>query len=241
MKKIAVITSVYNGEQFITECIKSVESAVTGQDFSVEHTVIDNGSTDGTTAILARHTSARFKKLKADKTLSVSAARNKAIGNTDADYIFCLDADDILLQNALATLFAAMLKHQSEWVYGDFLRVDERLSYLTNQDYYGYQFETARDMLTSIFKGEHFFQQNSMYSKKLFNLVGGFDEHMDVCEDLDMVIRFLLKGYNAVYVPSALYLHRFHADNVSKTSGKENNMKAHQKDIEALRIKYHQQ
>ena len=46
MKKIAVITPVFNGERFIAECIKSVDLAITGNDFVIEHVIVDDGSTD---------------------------------------------------------------------------------------------------------------------------------------------------------------------------------------------------
>lgn len=238
MKKIAVITPVFNGEKFIADCIRSVLRSNTNDEFSVEHTVIDDGSTDTTWEVIGQTSAPNLKKLRVDKNVGSSASRNFAIKQTDADYIFCLDADDIIFQNSLKLLAEAINKHNKDWIYGDFLRTDENLRYQIGQDYYGHHFKSAADFLSSVFAGEHFLQQNCIYSKKLFDSVGGFDESMKVCEDLDLFIRFALKGYCPVYVPGPLYLHRFHQDNVSKATGRENNLEVHREDVKKLHDKY---
>lgn len=238
MKKIAVITPVFNGEKFIADCIQSVLLSHTNEKFSVEHTVIDDGSTDNTWEALHKISAPNLKKLRMDHNIGSSASRNFAIKHTDADYIFCLDADDIIFQNSLGVLFETMHKYKADWVYGDFLRADENLRYLVGDDYYGHHFKNSSDILSSIFSGEHFFQQNCMYSKKFFDAAGSFDESMKVCEDLDLFIRFALKGYCPVYVPGPLYLHRFHQDNVSKATGRENNLEVHREDVKKLHDKY---
>ncbi len=238
MKKIAVITPVFNGERFIAECIKSVDLAITGNDFVIEHVIVDDGSTDNSWKIIDEIRSSKIKPFRLEKNSGISTARNLGVKMTEADYLFCLDVDDVLIQNSLKTLFEFSEQQKADWVYGDFLRTNVNLSYLLGQDYYGHQFGNSGDLLTSIFSGEHFFQQNCFYRKQLFDAAGGFDEKIQFCEDLDLFVRFALTGYNPKYLPVSLYLHRFHENNMSKVYGRENNFEAHKEDLKTLYEKY---
>ena len=51
MPQISVVTSVYNGEAYLQECVDSILNQ-TFKDF--EYIILNNGSTDGTAEILAK-------------------------------------------------------------------------------------------------------------------------------------------------------------------------------------------
>jgi glycosyltransferase involved in cell wall biosynthesis len=238
LKKIAVITPVYNGEKFLEECINSVASSVTNNNFLIEHVIVDDGSTDNSWNTIQNLKLSSTKTFRLKINSGSSKARNYGIKHTNADYLFCLDVDDVIFQNTLRTLFETCEKQKIKWVCGDFLRTSADLSYLLGQDYYGHQFSNVAQLLNSIFLGEHFFQNNCLYCKQLFDLVGGFDENIRLAEDLDLFIRFALAGYTPKYLPAPLYLHRFHENNVSKVLGRENNLLAHRKDLKKLYKKY---
>jgi len=238
MKKIAVITPVFNGEKFLEECLKSVALSITNDNFVIEHIVVDDCSTDNSWKIIQETKSSRIRPFRLEKNSGSSTARNYGVKQTDADFIFCLDQDDVIFQNSLKALFEYSEKQKADWVYGDFLRTNENLSYLLGQDYYGYQFDSSNDLLSSIFLGEHFFQQNCFYKKKVFETVGGFDEGIRLYQDLDLFIRFALAGYFPQYLPAPLYLHRFHENNLSKVYGRENNFNAHKEDLKTLYRNY---
>lgn len=238
MKKIAVITPVFNGEKFLVECIKSVDLSIIGNDFVIEHIIVDDCSTDNSWKIIQDTKSSRVKPFRLNKNSGSSTARNYGVKQTDADFIFCLDQDDVIFQNSLKALFEYSKKQKADWIYGDFLRTNENLSYLLGQDYYGYQFDNSGDLLSSIFLGKHFFQQNCFYRKQLFDTAGGFDEQIQIYQDLDLFIRFTLAGHNPKYLPAPLYLHRFHKNNLSKVYGRENNFNAHKEDLKTLYRNY---
>jgi len=234
MKKIAVITPVFNGEKFLVECLQSVAFSITSNKFVIEHIVVDDCSTDNTWKMLQDSTSSSVKAFRLEKNSGSSTARNFGVKQTDADLLFFLDYDDVLFQNSLNALFTHSEKQKTDWIYGDFLRTNENLSYLLGQDYYGHQFDNSRDLLSSIFLGEHFFQQNCFYTKKLFKMSGGFDKDIHIYQDLDLFIRFSLEGHNPWYLSAPLYLHRLHGNNLSNLSGRENNFEAHKEDLKVL-------
>ncbi|HUT44147.1 MAG TPA: glycosyltransferase, partial [Desulfobacterales bacterium] len=234
MKKIAVITPVYNGEKFIEDCLKSVALSITTNNFDIEHILVDDCSTDKSWEIINRVNVPKLRTFRLEKNSGSSAARNFGIKQSSADYLFCLDQDDVLFQNSLKFLFETTGKHKTDWVYGDFLRTNEDLKYIFGEDYYGSEFISNTDLLTSMFSGEHFFQQNCFYSRELFESVGGFDENNNIYQDFDLFTRFALSGHLPKYIYGPLYLHRFHKNNLSKVADRENNPEIHKKDVATL-------
>lgn len=239
MHSLAIITPVYNGASYIVDCIQSVIQSIRDDDVSIEHVLIDDASTDASyTVMQSMQHLPHIKLLQNISRFGAGHARNIAVSETSAEYIFCLDADDVIFQQSLYILSQALRKTTSGWVYGDFLRSDERLTYRIGDDYYGHAFTDREALLTSLFTGEHFFQQNSMYTRSLFDTVGGFDATLDGAQDFDLCVRFALHGVLPVYVPGPLYMHRFHANNMSKLSGREGNVLKHRDDVRRFFTKY---
>lgn len=238
MKKIAVITPVFNAEQYVLDCVHSVANSISNEQFAIEHILVDDCSTDTSWEIINQVGLPHLKPFQLNTRSGASAARNFGVRQTDADYLFCLDADDVIFQNSLRYLFDQIERDGIDWVYGDFLRTNETLEYLQGGDYYGNEFKSPSEALTGMLTGWHFFQQNCMYTKSLFDAVGGFDETLGAAQDFDLFVRFLIKGSLPTHVRSPLYLHRFHASNLSKSSGRENNADAHNADIKRFYLKY---
>ena len=98
---VSVIVAVYNAEPYIRECMDSIFA----QTYPLhEVIVIDDGSTDGTLAILKSYP--RPIRLYSRQNRGVSATLNEAIGYATGQYIAILDADDLWATNKL-TLQAA--------------------------------------------------------------------------------------------------------------------------------------
>jgi glycosyltransferase involved in cell wall biosynthesis len=88
---ISVVIPVYNGERTIYDAITSV-LAQTFQDF--ELIVIDDGSQDSTTDILAAIHDPRLKVFSFENA-GPSKSRNRGISFACGEYISFLDADDL--------------------------------------------------------------------------------------------------------------------------------------------------
>jgi len=102
--KVTVVIAAYNAERFIRQTLDSV-LAQTLHD--VELIVVDDGSTDGTTAIVSAIDDRRVSVLR-QANRGVSAARNAGLSVARAPYIFFLDADDVLLPDALQRMVATL-------------------------------------------------------------------------------------------------------------------------------------
>jgi glycosyltransferase involved in cell wall biosynthesis len=103
---------------------KAIDSALTQAYSNIEVIVVDDGSSDGSGAVIASFGT----RIRAcfQENMGPSAARNSGIGLAQGDYLLFLDADDWLLPNAVADLvqgFAAF--PDSAIVFGDAELTDE--------------------------------------------------------------------------------------------------------------------
>ena len=95
--KISIIIPAYNAAGFIRDCLSSVGTVA-------ETVVVDDGSTDGTGAVVARDFPS--VRLLRQENAGVSAARNAGIRQASGEYIAFVDADDTLCEGAVEKLEA---------------------------------------------------------------------------------------------------------------------------------------
>ena len=105
---VSVIAPAYNAAAWISDAIASV-LAQAHRDWVL--VVVDDGSTDGTAAVVAQFTDPRIRLIR-QRNAGVSAARNRGVaerrGGRSGDAILFLDADDWLAPDALSRLAAAL-------------------------------------------------------------------------------------------------------------------------------------
>ena len=103
MTRVTVVTAAYNAAPYIADTIESV-LAQSFTDF--EYVVIDDGSSDGTAAIVSRY-APRVTVIRQENA-GAGAARNRGIELADGEYVAIVDADDVWAPNKLARQVAAM-------------------------------------------------------------------------------------------------------------------------------------
>lgn len=102
---VSVIIPVYNGAEFVEKCIRSVME----QSYrDLEIIVIDDGSTDNSYEICQKLAKEDDRiRLVHQENAGVSAARNKGLDLAQGEYVTFVDADDLLLHNALNAMVKA--------------------------------------------------------------------------------------------------------------------------------------
>jgi glycosyltransferase involved in cell wall biosynthesis len=96
LKKLSVLTTIYNGESFIDDMFNSI-AAQTFTDF--EWIIIEDGSTDGTWSKLQQCKDERIKLYQLPENRGVGLANEYALSLASGEYIAKVDADDISLPN----------------------------------------------------------------------------------------------------------------------------------------------
>jgi glycosyltransferase involved in cell wall biosynthesis len=95
--KVTVLMSVYNGKRFLREAIDSILSQ-TMPDF--DFIIINDGSTDGTTEILASYRDRRMVVVD-QQNARLPASLNRGLGMARTELVARMDADDIALPRRL--------------------------------------------------------------------------------------------------------------------------------------------
>lgn len=115
MLKFSIITPVYNGEQYIEECILSVKN----QTYTCfEHIIVDGGSTDGTLEIIKKYEGTYSMRYTSEKDNGMYDAINKGFRMADGDIYAWLNADDMYMPYAFEIIAEVMKNEQIKWCTG---------------------------------------------------------------------------------------------------------------------------
>jgi glycosyltransferase involved in cell wall biosynthesis len=117
--QFTIITPSLNYGRFLGDCLVSVASQ-TG--LSLEHLVMDGGSTDNSAEIAACFPHATWIQ-EPDK--GMSDAINKGFALAKGDWVMWLNADDRLKPGALAALLGHLQRSRADIVYGDWDFIDK--------------------------------------------------------------------------------------------------------------------
>ncbi|MGD0222632.1 MAG: glycosyltransferase [Terriglobia bacterium] len=119
--KVSVVVSFLNAERFLEEAIESVFA----QSFkSWELLLVDDGSSDSSSAIAGRYSTAhpdivKYLEHPDHRNRGLPASRNLGIGSAVGEYIALLDSDDVWLPNKLERQVAILDSHRGVgMVYG---------------------------------------------------------------------------------------------------------------------------
>ena len=102
---VSVVIPMYNSEKYIAECLDSV-LAQTFQNFEV--ILVNDASTDGSRQIAESYLEkfgGRLMIYDNQKNLGASATRNKGLEISRGEYVFFMDADDLILPAGLKRLY----------------------------------------------------------------------------------------------------------------------------------------
>lgn len=119
--KVSIIIPVYNVQDYILKCLKSVAGQTFQQD--VECLIIDDCGQDNSISLAADFISKYsgkilFKIIKRESNGGLSAARNTGLDNAIGDYLYFLDSDDWIEPNTIQRIVENMNKGVSMYTFG---------------------------------------------------------------------------------------------------------------------------
>ena len=119
-----------------------------------------------------------------------SDALNKGFAKTHGDWIFWLNADDILLPGALQKVAntIATLSSDAEWIAGNEIFMDKDskiIKCLRGNEWHDWLYRNAVP---------HVYGPSAFFKKGLLSRVGGLDTTLNYCMDWDLWIRFMKAG-----------------------------------------------
>jgi glycosyltransferase involved in cell wall biosynthesis len=214
---VAVILTCHNEAAFLEQAILSV-AAQTAFDRVSEIVVVDDGSTDGSPALLER-LSRSVPHMRTMRTpgVGVAAARNTAIRATRAPLVAFLDGDDYWVPEKLALQLAALDANDGVGlVYSDF--VDFSQDDLSDAQLVRVRRYHAgsRETLAEYFVHDAPIVPSSiLVPRVVFDAVGLFDSAMRLGEDTEMFLR-VAERWRFQHVPGGLVYKRRHGGNLTR-------------------------
>lgn len=208
---ISVVIPLYNKAQSIRKTLDSV-LAQTYKDFEI--VVVDDGSTDESADVAeaflqaSRHSPLAFRLIRKPNG-GVSSARNAGILAAKGEYVAFLDGDDLWGPEYLSISAKLIADYPNAGIYGTAsgLVINDVLKGETTL-YVGHRGWIENPWIV----GPPFSTSATIVDKKVFDVIGLFDERMTHGEDLDMWWRIVLK-YPCVYEDVVHSYYRVDAEN----------------------------
>lgn len=200
--RVSVIIPCYNSENFLGAAI---ESAL-GQSWrDLEVIVVDDGSTDDSRQAAAEFGD-RVRTMFLDHQ-GAAAARNSGLEAATGEFLQFLDADDLLVADAVTSRLEAF-DDDVDAVFGDleFFDDDSGLSrrVTSHADWPGF------DPLAHLIENNIYTEAPLHRRRGLFE-IGGFDESLPCSQELDIHLRLYLAGAKFSYHPRVVARARVHA------------------------------
>src|SRR3954453_20661651 len=212
---VSVVIPVFDGEAYLAAAI---ESALAQTYEPVEVIVVDDGSTDGSAAVAARYDVRMLRQ----PNRGVSAACNAGVEAARGEMIAFLDADDLWPPDRLEI----QVRHLREraglgFVMAhviQFLEPGADLPDWLTEDWLAGLGAQAAGSHESPRGGVTLPSTNgrtALVRKEVFRQVGGFDEGIDMGEDLDWFMRATDAGGRHELLPDVVLHQRLHSSNTS--------------------------
>jgi glycosyltransferase involved in cell wall biosynthesis len=211
MPAVSIIVPAYNVAPYVGPALDSV----LGQTFAdFEALVIDDGSTDQTPAIIRQYAE-RDSRIRVFRQPNggISSARNHGLRNASAPLIALLDSDDMWLPEFLATQVEDLGKHPevdivtgNAWFLGS--HRDGQPARPTPDTRPGPDLRTIVADETIIFI-------MSVFRRRVYETIGGFDERLRTNEDYDFWIRAAVEGFVFARNDTPLGYYRRREDSLS--------------------------
>nr|WP_249132085.1 glycosyltransferase [Bradyrhizobium diazoefficiens] len=175
--------------------------------------VVDDGSTDDTTAIVRAIRDPRLRLMTNDSA-GVSAARNLGARHASGEWLLFLDADDRLRSGAVASLLAAARgAPRAVLVYGDYNTIDHEGRQIGRRDLLRGRRKPSGDVLTRLAAGNFIVNGGIALARaEAFRAIGGFDTSLRYCEDWHCWCRLAAIG-EFEFAPKLLLDYRLHTAN----------------------------
>lgn len=108
---------------------KTMESALSQTYPSIEFLIVDDGGEDRSMSIIKDliYSHPRGKDIRIlshSKNEGVSASRNQIIDEARGDYLYFLDADDLIVENTIALLMQSIRQYEAEIAFGSYEKID---------------------------------------------------------------------------------------------------------------------
>lgn len=208
---VSIIIPCYNAAQWIAE---TIQSCLQQSHHPLEIIIVDDGSTDGSLAVIQSF--ANDVKYITDVNFGLSSSRNRGFALSQGDYVLFLDADDLIAKDHIEVLVTALENELN------FIALSQ-WSHLENQQgkWVAGHFGETRPQDNDPVKGLlHGFLTPSqgwgvpvhcvLWPRNVIDKMGGSDELLTTGAEVDCFLEALLAGVQIIYAEGGGAYYRYH-------------------------------
>lgn len=214
---VSVIIVNYNTEELILNCLDSIYEKTEGLDFEI--IVVDNDSPNKPGIL---KDDKRIRYIQSETNLGFGKANNLGAEYAEGKYLFCLNPDTLLINNAIKELYDFMELHPECGICGSNLYHEDMTpanSYEILEPGIFYEIINARARTSKRFnerfntsgmpkKVLHVVGASLMIRKELFDNIGGFDKDFFMfLEETYLCYEVRKRGYDIYNIPSSKIIH----------------------------------
>jgi glycosyltransferase involved in cell wall biosynthesis len=203
---VSVVVPAYNAARYIGAAL---DSALSQTYANLELVVVDDGSTDGTAAIVQGYGDRVRYVYQANARQA--AARNRGVRESSGEVVAFLDADDLWLPDKLEKQIELLRRHPEAGlifcglcvINAEGILGAERIGKLRG------------DPIPEILLGKVIcagIGSTALVRRDVLEVVGGFDPELPPCEDIDLFLRIATR-FPVHAVNEALVHYRLHGEN----------------------------
>lgn len=225
MCKISVVTSVYNGAEYIGETIQHIIDQ-SFQDW--EYLILDNGSEDSTVDVVKQYvqTDSRIRLIENGTNLGFAESLNKGLREAKGDYIARIDHDDLAYENRFDEQYSYMEKHPEVLLLGccEDILIDGKIK--KDKAFCGAT-TAAEVRFASLFANYAIMAHSSFFFRRsVIDNYGIFYRKLKYVEDLALILDILRVGEVAC-LKDSLVAYRIHPHQITQTLSPEFKYKEH--------------
>lgn len=209
--RLSVIIPMYQSEKFIAGCLESILAQQVG---GLEVLCIDDGSTDGTCAVVSGYAERDARiRLARQPHGGVARARNAGIGMAGGDYLLFLDSDDMLRRGKLGKALRRAEREDADiLVFGGKTNVPLETPFWIREAFSpGNRVYRAFHPAALLERGARPSAGNKLYKRQLVAGNGiKFDAGLPLAEDQAFQFYVFPHASKIVFYNCRLYLYRIH-------------------------------
>jgi len=225
--RVSIIIPVYNTEKYVA---KAIESALNQTYSDIEVIAIDDGSTDNSLDTIQNYSNKI--RIISNEHRRQPYTLNTGIKTMTGEWFKWLSADDVLISSCIEEQIkeAKNIDNKKNWMLSsNFYTIDANDKLLSEVSTPNFNEMDNFEFKVMLFHHNIISAITLLIHKSTLEEYGVFDENFPVFPDWEMGARFcILHGVRVRLIPKFLTKKRIHAEQVSKTTHKENRPMYHE-------------
>lgn len=210
---LSIIIPVYNSEKYL---YKTIESILNQDLKDVEVICIDDGSTDGSLAILEKYKKTNEFIVIHQDNQGAPAARNYGLSLATGKYVLFFDSDDLMNDSSVSTVKKYLNKNNCDLLISDFCFFDG--NYITKKiKHFNNRFHFSNIDKWFFAASLPPFPGNKIYKKEIVEKNGIFFAELKIGQDLNFYLKYLFFAKNIKYLNCETCMYRLSEGGISRS------------------------